>query len=184
MQSYRWDHTLLERCNGIKKKGGMQTVKYKQILLRVHGVEGESRGVLKWSSSHTHTTDPSSSATLLAGQGKHSCCLDDILYDPWGQAGRCTHTQKYTSDMSKNWNWSVPVWFTKNLNVTGENLTTWRYFYGEANALLNKAFNGFKHFHLFAHKPLYPTKHISILSLQKKAQKKKLNRLFIHEREK
>lgn len=49
------------------------------MLLRVHGAEGVSRGVLKWSSSHTHATDPSSSATLLAGQGKHSCCLEDIL---------------------------------------------------------------------------------------------------------
>lgn len=50
-----------------------------KILLLVQGAEGVSRGVLKWSSSHTHTTDPSSSAMLLAGQGKHSCCLDDIL---------------------------------------------------------------------------------------------------------
>lgn len=49
------------------------------ILLLVQGAEGVSRGVLKWSSSHTHTTDPSSSAMLLAGQGKHSCCLEDIL---------------------------------------------------------------------------------------------------------
>lgn len=49
------------------------------VFLLVHGAEGVSRGVLKWSSSHTHTTDPSSSETLLAGQGKHSCCLEDIL---------------------------------------------------------------------------------------------------------
>lgn len=49
------------------------------LLLLVQGAEGVSSGVLKWSSSHTHTTEPSSSATLLAGQGKHSCCLDDIL---------------------------------------------------------------------------------------------------------
>lgn len=49
------------------------------MLLLVQGAEGVSSGVLKWSSSHTHTTDPSSSATLLAGQGKHSCCLEDIL---------------------------------------------------------------------------------------------------------
>lgn len=49
------------------------------MLLLVQGAEGVSSGVLKWSSSHMHTTEPSSSATLLAGQGKHSCCLEDIL---------------------------------------------------------------------------------------------------------
>lgn len=66
----------------------------KGTVLRVQGAEGGSSGVLKWSSSHTQSTLPSSSALLFAGHEKHSCCRDDILYVPGGQAEERTHSEK------------------------------------------------------------------------------------------